>query len=143
VEKMGVRFTEPQGFLEFLRLEEGARVIVSDSGTVQEEALLLGVPCLITRRSTERPETIRAGGTRLADDNLYRNALRAMRMKRNWDRSVLNPEGGSPSLRICRDLCARIRNGWFGRSRTLAAIRNDVEVQRAYGLRIWSSKRSR
>lgn len=100
----------PLGFLEFLKLEKEARLIVSDSGTVQEEALLLGVPCLIARRSTERPETMAAGATILAEGDLRANGLKALRMSRDWDRSVLNPMGGSPSQRIYQDVISRIRS---------------------------------
>jgi UDP-N-acetylglucosamine 2-epimerase (non-hydrolysing) len=57
----GIIQTRPLGFLEFLKLEKCARLIITDSGTVQEEALILGVPCLVTRRSTERPETLSVG----------------------------------------------------------------------------------
>ena len=97
-----ITVTEPLGFLEFLKLEKEARVIVTDSGTVQEEALILGVPCVVTRRSTERPETIAAGASVLAEDSLCANARRAMQMAPVWDRNILNPMGGSPSERISK-----------------------------------------
>jgi UDP-N-acetylglucosamine 2-epimerase (non-hydrolysing) len=124
--------TQPLGFLEFLKLESAARVIVTDSGTVQEEALILGVPCLVSRRSTERPETIAAGATILADDDLFPNAQRAMQMPVQWDRTVLNPMGGSPSRRIYDDLTNRIRSGYFSGSRSLAALEHNEFVREAY-----------
>lgn len=136
LKKAGVILTEPLGFFEILHLEASANVIVTDSGTIQEEACLLGVPCLVTRRSTERPETIRVGATLLRDTDLYKNALKASKMKRTWNRNVLNPQGGSPSERIYKDLARRIKSGWLGQSRELKAIRNDVEVRRAYGLHV-------
>lgn len=126
--------TPPLGFLEFLRLEQCARVIVTDSGTVQEEALLLGVPCLVARRSTERPETIAAGATILAETDLCKNALAAMRLDSHWDRSVLNPAGGSPSVRIYRDLLSRIRTGFFERSRAFSPSETNRFAREAYGL---------
>jgi UDP-N-acetylglucosamine 2-epimerase (non-hydrolysing) len=126
--------TQPLGFIEFLKLEKAARVIVTDSGTVQEEALILGVPCLVTRRSTERPETIAAGATILADDDLCANAQRALQMPLNWNRCVLNPTGGSPSERIYNDLVSRIRSGYFVKSRTLQMLSGIRFVQEAYGL---------
>ena len=61
-----IHLTEPKGYLEFLRLERDADVILTDSGGVQEEACILGVPCVTLRRSTERPETIAVGANRLA-----------------------------------------------------------------------------
>jgi UDP-N-acetylglucosamine 2-epimerase (non-hydrolysing) len=126
--------TEPLGFLEFLLLEQMARVIVTDSGTVQEEALMLGVPCLVTRRSTERPETIAAGATILADEDLCTNAHKAMQILPNWDRTVLNPEGGSPSDRIFEDLMERVRSGYFQNSRNFEKLSHNRFVQEAFGL---------
>ncbi len=62
----GVRFVKPVGYLEFLRLEAGARLVLTDSGGLQEEACILGVPCVTLRENTERPETIDAGSNVLA-----------------------------------------------------------------------------
>lgn len=126
--------TEPLGFIEFLKLEKAARLIVTDSGTVQEEALILGVPCLVTRRSTERPETIAAGATMLADEDLSDNAHRALQMHANWDRTILNPESGSPSERIYEDLVSRIRTGYFAKSRSLEMLKGNQFVRQAYDL---------
>ena len=109
-------------------------MIVTDSGTVQEEALILGVPCLVTRRSTERPETIAAGATVLADEDLCANAHRALQLPLDWDRGILNPSGGSPSQRIYDDLVGRIRSGYFAKSRSLEMLRQDLFVRQAYGL---------
>jgi UDP-N-acetylglucosamine 2-epimerase (non-hydrolysing) len=57
----GIRAIEPLGFLEFLQLEANARLALTDSGGVQEETCILGVPCVTLRENTERPETV-AGG---------------------------------------------------------------------------------
>ena len=126
--------TKPLGFLDFLKLESAARTIVTDSGTVQEEALILGVPCLVTRRSTERPETMAAGATILADDDLCANAHRAMQLKAGWDRKALNPAGGSPSERIFKDFVSKIKSGFFRKSRSFPMIRSNPFVRQAYGL---------
>lgn len=56
---------DPIGYLPMLRLVRGAKLLVTDSGGLQEEAALLRVPCVTVRENTERPETIRAGGNRL------------------------------------------------------------------------------
>jgi UDP-N-acetylglucosamine 2-epimerase (non-hydrolysing) len=130
----GIITTEPLGFLEFLKLEKEARVIVTDSGTVQEEALILGVPCLVTRRSTERPETMAAGATILADEDLRGNAHRALQMHKDWDRAILNPQGGSPSERIYEDLVSRMKTAFFGNSRSLEALQQNHFARQAYGL---------
>jgi len=57
----GVFPIEPVGFLEFLQLEKNAKIILTDSGGVQEEALILGIPCVTLRENTERPETVECG----------------------------------------------------------------------------------
>ncbi len=60
------KWIEPLGYLEFLALMDGARLVMTDSGGVQEETTVLGVPCLTLRENTERPATIRLGTNRLA-----------------------------------------------------------------------------
>ncbi|RJS46259.1 non-hydrolyzing UDP-N-acetylglucosamine 2-epimerase [Nocardioides cavernaquae] len=60
-----IRLVEPLGYVEFLGLVRGADVVVTDSGGVQEETTVLGVPCLTLRPNTERPVTITHGTNRL------------------------------------------------------------------------------
>jgi len=61
-----IRFVEPLGFCDFIRLERSAFCILTDSGTVQEESCILGVPNVTVRDVTERPETIECGSNVLA-----------------------------------------------------------------------------
>jgi UDP-N-acetylglucosamine 2-epimerase (non-hydrolysing) len=61
----GVRVIDPLGYVEFLGLVRGAGAVVTDSGGVQEETTILGVPCLTIRPNTERPVTITHGTNRL------------------------------------------------------------------------------
>lgn len=61
-----VRFLEPFGFFDFVRLERDAACVLSDSGTVQEECALLGVPNVTLRDVTERPETLECGSNLLS-----------------------------------------------------------------------------
>jgi len=61
----GVRILGPLGYLDFLALQDGARLVLTDSGGIQEETTMLGVPCLTLRESTERPITITEGTNRL------------------------------------------------------------------------------
>jgi UDP-N-acetylglucosamine 2-epimerase (non-hydrolysing) len=61
-----VKFVEPFGFFDFIRLEQTAFCVLSDSGTVQEETCILGVPNVTLRDVTERPETIECGSSTLA-----------------------------------------------------------------------------
>jgi UDP-N-acetylglucosamine 2-epimerase (non-hydrolysing) len=61
----GLRMLPPLRYLDFLALLAHARLVATDSGGVQEEAAVLGLPCLTLRPSTERPVTLAAGGNRL------------------------------------------------------------------------------
>jgi UDP-N-acetylglucosamine 2-epimerase (non-hydrolysing) len=60
---------DPLGYLAFLDLIEHASAVLTDSGGIQEETTVLGIPCLTLRTSTERPVTIRLGTNRLVGDD--------------------------------------------------------------------------
>jgi UDP-N-acetylglucosamine 2-epimerase (non-hydrolysing) len=60
-----LRLVEPLGYLDFLRLYSGARLVLTDSGGIQEETTVLGIPCLTLRENTERPITITHGTNQL------------------------------------------------------------------------------
>ena len=102
----GLRLLEPAGFLDFLRLEAAAELILTDSGGVQEEACILRVPCVTLRTTTERPETVEAGGNRIAGftpDGIFKAAKRIAGIRRSWK----NPFGdGKAAERIVR-ICSR------------------------------------
>ncbi len=66
IEKTGIRFLEPFGFFDFIKLEQSAFCVLSDSGTVQEETCIMHVPNVTIREVTERPETIECGSNVLA-----------------------------------------------------------------------------
>jgi UDP-N-acetylglucosamine 2-epimerase (non-hydrolysing) len=57
----GLKLAEPIGYLDFLALTANARLVMTDSGGIQEETTALGVPCLTLRRNTERPVTVEVG----------------------------------------------------------------------------------
>jgi UDP-N-acetylglucosamine 2-epimerase (non-hydrolysing) len=86
----GFKLTEPLGYLDMLTLNRWARMILTDSGGLQEEATVLGVPCATLRQNTERPVTVEAGANRLAG-----NQPAGMRAA---IRSVL--DGNGPDIRI-------------------------------------------
>jgi UDP-N-acetylglucosamine 2-epimerase (non-hydrolysing) len=60
-----VRLVEPLGYIEFMSLVSEARLVITDSGGVQEETTYLGIPCLTVRDTTERPITLHEGTNRL------------------------------------------------------------------------------
>ncbi len=64
-----VEIVKPLDYLRFLLLESGAKLVFTDSGGVQEETCILGVPCVTLRYNTERPETIDVGSNVLAGTN--------------------------------------------------------------------------
>jgi len=57
----GLQLIEPQGYLDFIALQQEAAVVLTDSGGIQEETTALGTPCLTLRESTERPITVTEG----------------------------------------------------------------------------------
>jgi UDP-N-acetylglucosamine 2-epimerase (non-hydrolysing) len=69
----GVILTEPLGYIDFLSLTSNARVILTDSGGLQEESTALGIPCLTLRENTERPATVVQGTNRVV--GMHRDAI--------------------------------------------------------------------
>lgn len=61
-----LRMVEPVSYLEMIALEQGARVVITDSGGVQKEAFFFGVPCITLREETEWVETVNSGWNRLS-----------------------------------------------------------------------------
>lgn len=65
----GIWVTEPLGYMEFLHLNMNARLVLTDSGGLQEETTVLGVPCITMRNNTERPVTCEVGTNFLVGNN--------------------------------------------------------------------------
>ena len=83
---------DPVDFWDFLQLENNARLIFTDSGGVQEEACVLGVPCVTLRDNTERPETIGVGSNILAGaipEKILDCCQKMLGKENNWE----NPFG--------------------------------------------------
>jgi UDP-GlcNAc3NAcA epimerase len=70
---------EPVGYLDMLRLEKGARLVVTDSGGVQKEAFFFEVPCVTVRDETEWTELVDLGWNRLAPPNAAVTIAEAIR----------------------------------------------------------------
>jgi UDP-N-acetylglucosamine 2-epimerase (non-hydrolysing) len=115
-----VHLLEPLPYLEMLSLVDSARLVITDSGGLQEETTFLGVPCLTVRANTERPITITQGTNRLVADAraLVAAVLNGARRQRpgaagapgapraieRWD--------GHAAERIAAVLCANEQFGW-------------------------------
>ena len=67
-----LKVCEPLGYLDFLSLMASARVVITDSGGIQEETTALGIPCLTLRNNTERPITVEIGTNTLVGDDWAR-----------------------------------------------------------------------
>jgi UDP-N-acetylglucosamine 2-epimerase (non-hydrolysing) len=81
-----VHVTEPIGHVEFLDQLMRARLVVTDSGGVQEEAAILGTPCVCVRENTERPETIDAGVSLLAGTDTAEILRAVSEILADWER---------------------------------------------------------
>ncbi|MBI2847776.1 MAG: UDP-N-acetylglucosamine 2-epimerase (non-hydrolyzing) [Chloroflexi bacterium] len=96
----GLTIVEPLDYLSFLQLENHAKLILTDSGGVQEEACILGVPCVTLRDNTERYETLEAGANILAGSSPGK-ILESVRIMTGRDNSWANPFGdGNSGKRI-------------------------------------------
>jgi len=104
-ELKGIRLVEPLDYLSFLQLESNAGLVLTDSGGIQEEACVLGVPCVTLRDNTELPETLDVGSNLLAGTNadmILRCAKTMVDNKNTW----LNPFGaGNAARAIVEELC--------------------------------------
>jgi UDP-N-acetylglucosamine 2-epimerase (non-hydrolysing) len=96
----GIRLFEPADYLSFLQLEGSARLILTDSGGVQEEACILRVPCVTVRENTERPETVEVGANIVSGRKpaaILAATTKIVKRRTNW----LNPYGdGNAGARI-------------------------------------------
>lgn len=104
--------TEPLGYLDFLKLMSHSRVMLTDSGGIQEETTILGVPCLTLRENTERPVTVTHGTNQIvgldekciftAVEKILNKPLVFKRIPKYWD--------GKAATRIVNILNAKFKN---------------------------------
>ena len=104
LEPKGLRLIDPLDYLSFLLLESCARLVLTDSGGVQEETCILRVPCVTLRYNTERPETLEIGSNILAGaepEVIVEKTEFMLKKKRDWP----NPFGdGKAGIRITKIL---------------------------------------
>ncbi|KUK82038.1 MAG: UDP-N-acetylglucosamine 2-epimerase [Mesotoga prima] len=109
-----VVLTDPLDYLPFVSLMEKSKLILTDSGGIQEEAPALGKPTLVLRRTTERPEAIEAGTAKLVGTSreaVFMETMRLLSDSREYERmaKARNPFGdGTASKRISDHLCKNL-----------------------------------
>jgi UDP-N-acetylglucosamine 2-epimerase (non-hydrolysing) len=102
----GTRLIEPLGYLEFLQLESGAKLILTDSGGVQEESCILRVPCVTLRDNTERPETVDVGANAIAGagDKILTSVQYMIKSDLKW----LNPYGNRNTGELILEILGKV-----------------------------------
>jgi UDP-N-acetylglucosamine 2-epimerase (non-hydrolysing) len=108
----GIKLIEPLGYLDFLRLYSGAKLVLTDSGGLQEETTVLGIPCLTLRNNTERPITIELGTNRLigTDPQAIIAAANEVLSDVSHAPSTIPPLwDGKTAVRICDELAGASR----------------------------------
>jgi len=99
----GIKIIDPTNFSDFLELEYNARLVLTDSGGVQEETCILKVPCVTLRDNTERPETLDVGSNILAGTNPQKmvECVKIMLKKdNNWENPFGDGEAGKKTIDI-------------------------------------------
>lgn len=108
IENANIRLINPLGYLDFMRLCSGARLVMTDSGGLQEETTVLGIPCLTLRNNTERPITIELGTNILVgtDPKKIKQAAFDVLDSVNSDAEIRIPPlwDGKTAVRICDEL---------------------------------------
>jgi UDP-N-acetylglucosamine 2-epimerase (non-hydrolysing) len=102
----GITMTKPLDYLNFLRLESNAKLILTDSGGVQEEACILHVPCVTLRDNTERPETLEVGANVLAGTDpktITKKVQMMLKGKKRWKNPFGNGKAGQRIVKILRE----------------------------------------
>ncbi len=105
LEKTGIIALEPLGLFDFVKLEKNAFCVLTDSGTVQEECCIFGIPSVTLRDVTERPETIESGSNMLSGNDIDRivNCTKIVTETiKKWQppREYLIPNSGQIALKI-------------------------------------------
>jgi UDP-N-acetylglucosamine 2-epimerase (non-hydrolysing) len=101
-----VRIIDPLDYLSFLILESNARLVLTDSGGVQEETCILGVPCVTLRYNTERPETLEVGSNVLAGtepEEILKKVDFMLNKERNWPNPFGDGKAGQRIVGILKE----------------------------------------
>lgn len=107
---LGIKIINPLGFSDFILLEKNAKLILTDSGGVQEEACILGVPCVTLRDNTERPETLKVKANVLSGVSPPKILKLVFLMLNKKNKKWSNPFGdGRSSTRILNILAKELK----------------------------------
>jgi len=112
-DRSGVVPLDPLGYLDFLALNDRARIVLTDSGGVQEETTVLGVPCLTLRENTERPATVEHGSNQVVGVDSERILAAARSILREPARRFERPPlwDGNAAPRIVAILREHLQRG--------------------------------
>ena len=102
----GVRIVDPLDYLSFLILESNAKLVLTDSGGVQEETCIFGVPCVTLRYNTERPETLEVGSNVLAGtepDEIVKKVDFMLNKGRGWPNPFGDGKAGQRIVELLRE----------------------------------------
>jgi UDP-N-acetylglucosamine 2-epimerase (non-hydrolysing) len=115
----GLRLIDPLGYIDFVRLMDGARLVLTDSGGIQEETTVLGIPCLTLRENTERPITVRQGTNRVVGSDPERIVAESERILRQKSPRTQRPPlwDGAAAGRIIDILSDRMMTSSKGESK--------------------------
>ncbi len=125
-----VQVIEPLGYVDFMNLVCGARLVITDSGGIQEETTYLGIPCLTLRTTTERPITLTQGTNRLIGTDELLDAVDGImaghglhgRKPELWD--------GHTATRVAADIRRRLLDQ---PARAAEAAADEANLKRAAG----------
>ena len=104
IENSNIRLIAPLGYLDFMRMYSGARIVLTDSGGLQEETTALGIPCLTLRENTERPVTISHGTNILVGTNpekIKQSAFEILSQPASTGKKIPPLWDGKAAERIC------------------------------------------
>jgi len=105
-----LRIIDPVGYLDFMCLQKNSKVVITDSGGIQEESSFFNVPCLTVRDNTERPVTIIEGSNKLIGTSYTNIVSEYKKINKNLKQSNIQYWDGKASSRIVRILKKEI--GW-------------------------------
>ena len=109
IRNSSIRLIDPLGYLDFMRLYSGARLVLTDSGGLQEETTVLGIPCLTLRNNTERPITVEMGTNVLVGTDpaaIMREAVKVIASPAKKGINIPPLWDGKAAGRICDELIA-------------------------------------